>query len=310
MADAKITALTALAAAATGDILPIVDDPTGVPETKKITVANLAASIPLDTLGAPTNITTHNASSAAHGLLPKLANTSYSFLNGLGAYDTNLADGWISRGDTWTYASASTFTVSGDVTSIFQKGRKLKLTQTTVKYFYVVSSSYSAPNTTVTITGGSDYTLVSAAITNNYYSYATTPAGFPDWFAYTVAWTGAGGNPAIVDGTLTGRFTMRGKTVLAVINVMMGASTTYGSGNWSFSLPIKAAAFVSMGLADLRDAGTNNYARLIRLGANATAITEFIQLDNASNVNNISSTVPWTWAANDTLRMQIEYEAA
>jgi hypothetical protein len=47
MADTKITALTALTAIATGDILVVVDDPGGSPVTKKITIDNL-----LDALGS------------------------------------------------------------------------------------------------------------------------------------------------------------------------------------------------------------------------------------------------------------------
>jgi hypothetical protein len=43
MADAKITALTALTAPAPSDLLPIVDDVAGTPTTKKITVADLMA---------------------------------------------------------------------------------------------------------------------------------------------------------------------------------------------------------------------------------------------------------------------------
>lgn len=41
MADAKITALTALTAPDTADLLPIVDDPGGSPVTKKITLGDL-----------------------------------------------------------------------------------------------------------------------------------------------------------------------------------------------------------------------------------------------------------------------------
>jgi len=41
MADTKTTALTALAAAAESDILPIVDDPAGTPVTKKIAISDL-----------------------------------------------------------------------------------------------------------------------------------------------------------------------------------------------------------------------------------------------------------------------------
>lgn len=41
MADAKITALTELTTPASADVVPIVDDPSGTPITKKVTHANL-----------------------------------------------------------------------------------------------------------------------------------------------------------------------------------------------------------------------------------------------------------------------------
>lgn len=44
MANSKITELTELTAAASTDILPIVDDPAGTPITKKITIASLSAT--------------------------------------------------------------------------------------------------------------------------------------------------------------------------------------------------------------------------------------------------------------------------
>jgi hypothetical protein len=44
-----------------------------------------------------------------------------------------------------------------------KNGDKIKLTQTTVKYFYIVGVA----NTLLTVTGGSDYTVANAAITNN-----------------------------------------------------------------------------------------------------------------------------------------------
>lgn len=45
MSDQKITALTALTAPATEDLLAIVDDPSGSPITKKVTLANLITSL-------------------------------------------------------------------------------------------------------------------------------------------------------------------------------------------------------------------------------------------------------------------------
>lgn len=88
-------------------------------------------------------------------------------------------DGWMAANETWTYASSSTFTVSGDVTSKYQIGDKLKLTQTTVKYFRITAISYSSPNTTITVSGMVLYSLASATITNPFYSRIETPFGFP-----------------------------------------------------------------------------------------------------------------------------------
>ena len=89
-------------------------------------------------------------------------------------------NGWIPAGETWTYASATTFTISGDKTGKYQKGDKIKLTQTSVKYFYVVGVSYSSPNTTVTVNGMNLYTLADATITSPFYSKMETPTGYPD----------------------------------------------------------------------------------------------------------------------------------
>jgi len=93
------------------------------------------------------------------------------------------SDGWIAGSGTWTYASADsptfTLTVNADLTSAIGVGNRIKLTQTTAKYFIVTAISYSSPNTTITIYGGVDYTLANAAISNPYYSSAKAPVGFP-----------------------------------------------------------------------------------------------------------------------------------
>lgn len=91
--------------------------------------------------------------------------------------------GWIEVFETWTYASADaptfTFTVVGDKSTKYYPGMRIKLTQTTVKYFIITKVVYSSPNTTVTVYGGTDYTLANAAIIYPYYSSAKAPAGFP-----------------------------------------------------------------------------------------------------------------------------------
>lgn len=100
-------------------------------------------------------------------------------------------DGWINANTTWTYVSATTFVVATDLRSIFTKGLKLKFTQSTggTKYFYVASSAYSAPNTTVTLVPTSDYTLNDEAIASPFYSLSN-PSDFPKSHAFSPTQTG------------------------------------------------------------------------------------------------------------------------
>jgi hypothetical protein len=84
-----------------------------------------------------------------------------------------------------TYASADdptyTATMVGDFTTIYQAGQKIQLTQATggTKYFIITKVAYGAPNTTLTLYGGTDYNLENEAITNPYYSMMKAPFGFP-----------------------------------------------------------------------------------------------------------------------------------
>jgi hypothetical protein len=88
-------------------------------------------------------------------------------------------DGWIPAEETWTYASADapTFviTVPSGAASRFSVGMKIKLTQTTVKYFIITAVA----DTTLTVYGGTDYTLANATITAPFYSMVRSPQGFP-----------------------------------------------------------------------------------------------------------------------------------
>ena len=91
--------------------------------------------------------------------------------------------GWIDAPAlTFSAADAPVYTVTcnGDYTLIIPVGARIALTHSgATKYFIVVKTSYSSPNTTFTLYGGTDYTLAAGAITNPYYSIAKAPVGFP-----------------------------------------------------------------------------------------------------------------------------------
>lgn len=166
------------------------------------------------------------------------------------------ADGWLDdTNETWTYASGSgggtaTFTVPGDQTAKYTTGTRIKLTQSTVKYFVVVTSSVSSGTTTVTITAGADYTLTNATITANYHSYQANPQGYPGWFTFTptiVGWASTTEN--------TGRFAVDGR----VCHIYVAIDGTSNATNATFTVPLPSqnsdGATVGTGAFQVMDNG-------------------------------------------------------
>ena len=133
-----------------------------------------------------TQYTKHPASSTDNAVVRWNGTDGRTIQNSLVTIDDNgkfsgdALDGWIYDTDTWSYVSTTSFKVSGkDVRYRFPKGTKIKLVQSgSTKYFYVTAANFST-DTTVTITGGSDYTLASATISGQAYSYAAAPQNFP-----------------------------------------------------------------------------------------------------------------------------------
>lgn len=172
------------------------------------------------------------------------------------------ADGWVSDvSETWTYASGSgggvaTFTVPGDVRSKYTIGTRVKLTQSaTVKYFVIsAGSSYDGTNTTVTITGGSDYTLANSTISLNYHSYAANPQGYPGWFNFSPSLTGF----SVAPSSVTARFHLIGRICTIRLRTNTGTSNSTGFG---MTAPVAAAAegtgAVQIGAALGTDNGAN-----------------------------------------------------
>lgn len=87
--------------------------------------------------------------------------------------------GWNTVTDSWSYASddSPTFviTVPSGAASLYGVGWKVQLTQTTAKYFIITAVT----DTTLTVYGGTDYTLANAAISSIYVSPMKAPLGFP-----------------------------------------------------------------------------------------------------------------------------------
>lgn len=154
--------------------------------------------------------------------------------------------GWILATDTWTYASATTFTISGvDRTAIFTKGTRIKLTQTTDKYFIVTTSSFST-NTTVTIYAGTDYTLANAAITSPSYSYDINPQGYPGTFSYTPTLSASGAMTYTSTSINRAKFSVVGKMCTFQLD-FTGTTGGSASNELRATLPITAGHSTTIG---------------------------------------------------------------
>ena len=130
------------------------------------------------------------------------------------------------------------------------------------------------------------------------------------WASYAVSWTAVTTNPSIGYGTLAGRYVQMGKTIICVVSLTMGGTTTYGSGSWSFSLPkrAKSAGVRYLGTWNAYDAGADkSYAGNCEIWAGAAAIGAFSRDLSTGWLN---STTPFTWGSGDELRFQVIYEAA
>jgi len=197
-----------------------------------------------------------------------------------GKLSGNGLDGWIYDTDTWTYVSATSFKISGkDVRYKFPRGTKIKLVQSgSTKYFYVVATNYSA-DTTITITGGSDYTLDSATISGQAYSYAAAPQSFPQWFNWTPTFTGFSTVPTGIH-----KFSVIGSTCFANIRENSGTSN---STDFAISAPItpREMAYFPIRLMDNSAWGVNpGLARI-----NPTGVIDVYKDLNASATTNTGS---------------------
>lgn len=148
-------------------------------------------------------------------------------------------DGWIALPLTPVFGSSTTFTYPADLTGILDAGDKIKVTNNgSVKYFYVLPPVlFSAGSSTVTITGGSDYSLVnsgSPVMASLYYSKMATPHGFPQWFNYTptlVGWTTAPVSAVY-------RFNVTGRQVTVLVSQAAATGVTSNSTSLTITPPI------------------------------------------------------------------------
>ncbi|MFJ6348674.1 hypothetical protein ACIQKB_04255 [Streptomyces sp. NPDC092046] len=131
------------------------------------------------------------------------------------------------------------------------------------------------------------------------------------WTSYTPVWTAATTPPALGNGTLLGAYMKVGRTCHVQLDFTAGSTTTYGAGQWSFSLPAQATAVQGPRIGLAQANGTIRAAGHTNVSASATTFQCFFpQTSSVSNLSPNGAANPFTWASGNTLRCTLTYETA
>jgi hypothetical protein len=151
--------------------------------------------------------------------------------------------------------------------------------------------------TPVLLTWGTDITNNS----NEFVDALTEPLAA--WTAYTPTWVSTGSQPALGTGTISGRYMRFGKVGFVNFILTSGASTTYGTGIYTFGLPAgwTAAGAVGtvVGTGRVFDTSTSTrYIGDVEITTGNTAVS----MGTHSTITEVSGTVPVTLASGDIIK--------
>ena len=196
--------------------------------------------------------------------------------------------GWLEIPDgSWSYASATTIMVPSGAASIYAAGDQVRLKQGgAYKYFYVIAIA----DTTLTVTGGSDYSVANAAITDAAFSKGGG-VGHPGWYNWTPTYTGFSADPS---GTLIFAITPQ-KTCKAFVTLTnLGTSN---ANNFQITSPVTATAHVMNALSYIVNGGVGSisegYAQIVS--------------NNVIRLATAGGTAAWTTSGSKGARFQIEF---
>ena len=150
--------------------------------------------------------------------------------------------------------------------------------------------------------------VVTAALLNTHLRDNLLAIRNPEtWTTYTPNWTGSVSNPAIGNGVLTGRYLQIGKVVHFRIDLLTGSTTTFGSGNYAWQMPVTASTSVNTAFtARLFDNSASTYLIGVAVPVSTTACA----LTTHGSTAVATPTVPITWGQDDRLLIAGHYEAA
>ena len=129
------------------------------------------------------------------------------------------------------------------------------------------------------------------------------------WSAYTVTWSSQSNpQPVLGNGTITGNYTTIGKTVFVRVKLNWGTTTSGGTGDWRFTLPVNAASPDGVQLpCSILDNGINWYTGIVN-GTYTGAVDKSSVITTSSPSGALTANIPFTWGNLDSLQFNGSYE--
>jgi hypothetical protein len=174
------------------------------------------------------------------------------------------------------------------------------------------SATHASPDTDAS-TSALHHTIGTGANQASAGNHTHTDLADTGWANYTPVWTGATTNPVLNDGSIAGRYKQIGKTVFVEFYLKAGASTTFGSGNWSFTLPVTADSTHLLGASSGHISGlmwSQDASVPAAFSAQVVTAGATFHIAGGDSTLFFDSATPFAWATNDNVRGSFFYEAA
>jgi hypothetical protein len=203
----------------------------------------------------------------------------------------DISTGWLAVLDTWTRTGNHTFTITGDVTTKYRKGTKVRYKDGgSYEYGVIASVSFAGVTTTVTLITNTDYAMAAATITDNHISYIENPEGFPQWFNWDAAPAGFSAVPA----SPVYRWTTKANTIF--IGYVEPSNGTSNATTFTATAPVAAAQNVTGVAGTLVDNGAlRTVAGRVVMTSGSAAITFRTDMANGvwTNANGKRAVAEW-----------------
>jgi hypothetical protein len=136
------------------------------------------------------------------------------------------------------------------------------------------------------------------------------PTEYGAWTSFTPAWTSTGTAPVVGNGVFACKYMRLGKTVWVKFQFTPGNTTTFGTGIYTFALPVTSASTTPTAMGGARLTAAATWAGHALVSAASTFQLSFSTSSADTRLANMTNAIPETFANTHVLRADFCYELA